>query len=320
MHSPTSHLRKVHSLLPSSLLLHPTHTHDFLRFRQALFGVDWFFCCVQARLSALFQHPVKHMNSGFRSQLPHEISTTCVHCASSYKACCVRMQDRNKCDIFTYTLVSMCYCGHLCTCVHVRSALECQAKTVFFTLVITSGYTDRHNCVTQPTMVAKQVTGHFVDPQVAACTRCTAEKRACLFQAVTGGEEINLRPSDPSLFNFIVAPWLPQLFLRCYICVTLLEVMLRRVQARIFTMLTQQVSMDGNFVLDYALPVNLVINTPKRCLKSVTDCVVTHSSRHKMLASIFCANLLTEDHAGIDMRRMVLTAHESKELFRQYLS
>ena len=97
-------------------------------------------------------------------------------------------------------------------------------------------------------------------------------------------------------FRSIVAPWHPLQFLLCYICVTLLEVMLKRVQARTFTKLTQQVSMDGNFALDYALLVNLVINTPKLCPKSVTDCVVTHSSRHKKLASIICANLLTEDH------------------------
>ena len=59
------------------------------------------------------------------------------------------------------------------------------------TLVITSGLTD---CTlrTQPTLVAEQVTAHFVDPRVAACTHCTAEERVFLFQAVTGGFSIFL--------------------------------------------------------------------------------------------------------------------------------
>ena len=69
-----------------------------------------------------------------------------------------------------------------------------------FTFVITSGRTD---CTlgTQPTLVAEQVTAHFVDPRVTACTHFTAEERASLLQAETGGEEIHLRPSDPSLFD-----------------------------------------------------------------------------------------------------------------------
>ena len=74
------------------------------------------------------------------------------------------------------------------------------------------------------------------------------------------------------------------------------EIMLNRVQARTSTMETQQVSMNGNFALDHALLVNLVINTLERCLKSVMDCVATLSSRHRKLASIICAKLSVEDH------------------------
>ena len=131
----------------------------------------------------------------------------------------------------------------------------------------------------------------FVDPRVAACTRWTAEERACQFPAVTGQEEIYLRPSDPSLFNFIVAPWHPLQFLQYKACVMLLGIMLKRVQAHISTMETQQVSINGNSAHDYALLVKLVINTLRRCQKSVTDRVATHSSRHKKLASIISAKL-----------------------------
>ena len=58
-------------------------------------------------------------------------------------------------------------------------------------------------------------------------------------------------------------------------------------------------SMNRNSVLDYASLVNLVINTSKQCPQSVMDCVVTHSSRHKKLASIICAKLLTEDPVAL---------------------
>ena len=102
--------------------------------------------------------------------------------------------------------------------------------------------------------------------------------------------------------------------------------MLKRVQAHISTMETQQVSINGNFALDYALLAHLVINTSKQCQKSVMGCVVTQSSRHNKLASIICAKLLTEDlvvltHADSDhMRGIVipLTEHESEEFFSQY--
>ena len=76
----------------------------------------------------------------------------------------------------------------------------------------------------------------------------------------------------------------------------LLGIMLKHVQAHTSTMETQQVSVIGNSAHDCALPVKLVINVLKRCLKSVTDCVATHSSRHKKLASIICAKLSMEDY------------------------
>ena len=44
--------------------------------------------------------------------------------------------------------------------------------------------------------------------------------------------------------------------------------MLKRVQAHISTMATQQVSTNGNFALVFALLVKLGINTSKRCPKS----------------------------------------------------
>ena len=108
--------------------------------------------------------------------------------------------------------------------------------------------------------------------------------------------EQDLRPSDPSLFVLFVAPWHHQLSLQYYTCVKLLEIMLKRVQTLLTTMETQHVTTNENFALDFALLVNLVISTLKRCQKTVTDCVATHSSWHKELASIICAKLLMEDH------------------------
>ena len=70
----------------------------------------------------------------------------------------------------------------------------------------------------------------------------------------------------------------------------------RRVLVHISITETQQVSTNGNSVLDYALLVKLVINTLKQCEKSAMDCVTTHPSRHKKLASIICGKLLTEYH------------------------
>ena len=71
-------------------------------------------------------------------------------------------------------------------------------------------------------------------------------------------------------------------------------------QVQISTLETQQVSTNGNFALDFALLVKLVINTSKRCPKSVTDCVVTHSSRHKKLDSIICAKWKTAWYRHVD--------------------
>ena len=72
--------------------------------------------------------------------------------------------------------------------------------------------------------------------------------------------------------------------------------MLRRVLVHVSITETQQFSTNGNSALDYGLLVNLVINnTLKQCQKSVMDCVATHSSRHKKLASIMCVKL-SEDH------------------------
>ena len=59
-------------------------------------------------------------------------------------------------------------------------------------------------------------------------------------------------------------------------------IMLKLVQTQISTMETQKDSMNVNFALDYALSENLVINASKRCPKSVTDCEMTHTSRHRL--------------------------------------
>ena len=115
-----------------------------------------------------------------------------------------------------------------------------------------------------------------------------------MFQAVTAGEKIYLRPSDPSLFTFIVALH-PLQFLQHYTCVMLPEIMLKRVQARTSTMERQQVFMKVNSARDKTQPGKLVINTSKQCQKSVMDSVVMHSSQHKKLASTIC-ELSMEDH------------------------
>ena len=54
-----------------------------------------------------------------------------------------------------------------------------------FTLVITS-VTPIRTLRTQPTLVAEQVTAHFVNPRLAARAHRTAAEDACLFRAVTG--------------------------------------------------------------------------------------------------------------------------------------
>ena len=59
---------------------------------------------------------------------------------------------------------------------------------------------------------------------------------------------------------------------------------------------------EWHFALDFTLLVKLVMNTSKRCPKSVMDCVVTHSARHKKLASIICE--MTEDRV-VSTRRFV---------------
>ena len=79
---------------------------------------------------------------------------------------------------------------------------------------------------------------------------------------------------------------------------TPLESMSRRVLVQKSITETQQVSTNANSALDHALLACLVINTVKQCRKSVMDCVATHSSRHKKLASIiFCVKLSMEDQA-----------------------
>ena len=56
---------------------------------------------------------------------------------------------------------------------------------------------------THPTLVAEQVAAHFVNPRFAARGHCTAAEDASLLQAAAEREEIYLRPSDPSLVQFL---------------------------------------------------------------------------------------------------------------------
>ena len=71
-----------------------------------------------------------------------------------------------------------------------------------FTFVITSGRTDS-TLRTQPTLVAEQVTAHCVGSRFAARGHCTAAEDASLLQAAAEREDIYLRPSDPSLVQFL---------------------------------------------------------------------------------------------------------------------
>ena len=79
-------------------------------------------------------------------------------------------------------------------------------------------------------------------------------------------------PSDSSFFNFIVAPWHPLQFLRCYICFMLAGIMLKLVQAHTSTMETQQVSVIGNLAHDCALPVKLkFLSSQNVCVSSCSE-------------------------------------------------
>ena len=197
-------------------------------------------------------------------------------------------------DIFICALVSCVAVSSL----HLRTLPQgprVSSKTVFFTFVITSGRTD---CPlrTQPTLIAELSYCSFRQSTIrSSCAPHSRGKRL----PVSGSDRrknIFLRPSGPSLFNFIVVPWQPLQFLQYFTCMMLLGIMLKRVQADMSSMETQQVSMNGNSAHGYALLVNPVINTSNRCPRSVTDCVATHSSRHTTLASTICAKLSTEDH------------------------
>ena len=126
-------------------------------------------------------------------------------------------------------------------------------------------------------------------------------------------------------FRLIVAPWLPLQFLQYHTCVMLLGLMLRRVQAHISTMETQQVSMKWEF------------RTRLRIASK-------HGDQHIEAMSNVCDGLrgdafVAAQETGFDnvfwiidgrpcgidtlinhMRGMVFpwTEHESKELFRQH--
>ena len=90
----------------------------------------------------------------------------------------------------------------------------------------------------------------------------------------------------------------------------LLEIMLKRVQAQISTMETQQVSMNENSALDYALLVKWVINTLKQCQKSAAQ-EVGFVNLCEIINGIPCGiDTLTNFMRGIVFP---LTEHESKQ-------
>ena len=91
---------------------------------------------------------------------------------------------------------------HLCICVHFRIALESQAKRCLHICHHIGLHRFAHCAINRFTLVAEQVTAHFIDPRPAACTHRIAAQRACVFQAVN---RIYLRASDPSLFAHCVA-------------------------------------------------------------------------------------------------------------------
>ena len=203
---------------------------------------------------------------------------------------------------------------HHCICVHCRRALESQAKWCLhfchhiglhrFNVAQTIHNEDDERVNVDNTSSAawdqatrgEQVTAHCVASRLAARADRTAAEDACLFQAATGGEEIHLRPSDQFSFRLLVAPLHSLQFPQYCTCATRLEIMVKHVQVHTSTTVMQQVSTNGNFALDYAKLVKLVIHTSKQCPKSATGYVAMHSSRHKKLASIICANWLMEDH------------------------
>ena len=162
----------------------------------------------------------------------------------------------------------MCHCDISVSAYTFRRALQSQAEGVFH-ICHHIGVAPISTLRTHPTLVAEPFTAHFVNSRVTASTRRAAEEASLL----ASGKRRDPLADQLIHFSLILRGrhGIVSCFLRCYICVTLLEIMLRRVLVHLFTLETQQVSM--NFALDYASPGKLVTNTSKQCQKSVMDCV-----------------------------------------------
>ena len=177
------------------------------------------------------------------------------------------------------------------------------------------------HCATSFTLVAEQVTAHFVDSRVTACTCRTGEERACLLQAAAGREEMNLRPSDPFSFDSLWLHGIISCFHGVIFCVTLLESMLRRA----YRWETQQVSMNGNFEFDYVSPGKTgdqqIDAMSKVCDGLRGDAfVAAQEVGYDHLCEIVDGRPRAVDTLIQHVRGMAfpLTEHESKALFRQY--
>ena len=171
--------------------------------------------------------------------------------------CCFRNQNfhRLRCDIFTCALVSSVAVPAL----HLRTLHQCASQAT--RCLYTCHHIGLHRF---PNAHPIHIGGDELLISWSTTRSSCSSGRCLLVSGSDRRKKIHLRPSDQFPFRLFVALWLPQQFLQCYICL--------------------KVSMKMNFALDYALLVNLVINTTQLCQMSAMDCVVMHSSQHKKLA------------------------------------
>ena len=109
---------------------------------------------------------------------------------------CVRESRVRSCDNFPVHLCHVLLCHH-CTWVHFRRALESEAKRCFHICHHVGLHRFAHCALNQHWWWIRLLLISLINE-----SRLVPRKRACLFHAVTGGEEIYLRPSDPPLFQF----------------------------------------------------------------------------------------------------------------------
>ena len=177
----------------------------------------------------------------------------------------------------------------MCFCVHFRRALESQAKTV---LTHESSHRvaahTRHNGSGAELLLLS-----LIHDQLRIVQQ---KKRACLFRAVAGSSCD--RGIHPFLFkcgamaSSVVSS---VLYLR--------DAAGNHAETRTgaYIYYGDAASFhEWEFRTRLCIAVKLGINSSQRCPKSVTDCMVTHSSRHKKLASIICAKFVDGRPRGID--------------------